>query len=166
MKNRITNILLIILIVLVGILTIVQFGQYTGLDSRITDVVRSAYHLGRDGKDGYTPIKNVDYFDGRDGLNGQDGVNTTVHDYTQTTITLSGTNGEKGDTGKSAYEIWLDLGNTGTEQDFIDSLKQVNYPDFRCNTVKNRWEIKYPGDETWQILNGEVVPCVGAIISL
>jgi len=25
--------------------------------------------------------------------------------------------------GKSAYETWLDLGNTGTEQDFIDSLK-------------------------------------------
>ena len=24
--------------------------------------------------------------------------------------------------GKSAYDIWLDLGNTGTEQDFIDSL--------------------------------------------
>ena len=23
----------------------------------------------------------------------------------------------------SAYEVWLDLGNTGTEQDFIDSLK-------------------------------------------
>ena len=25
--------------------------------------------------------------------------------------------------GKSAYEIWLDEGNTGTEQDFLDSLK-------------------------------------------
>lgn len=25
--------------------------------------------------------------------------------------------------GKSAYEIWLDLGNIGSEQDFIDSLK-------------------------------------------
>lgn len=25
--------------------------------------------------------------------------------------------------GKSAYQSWLDLGNTGTEQDFIDSLK-------------------------------------------
>ena len=24
--------------------------------------------------------------------------------------------------GKSAYQTWLDLGNTGTEQDFIDSL--------------------------------------------
>ena len=30
--------------------------------------------------------------------------------------------GVQGIDGKSAYEIWLDLGNTGTEQDFIDSL--------------------------------------------
>ena len=28
-----------------------------------------------------------------------------------------------GQDGKSAYEIWLDLGNTGTEEDFINSLK-------------------------------------------
>lgn len=28
----------------------------------------------------------------------------------------------KGDPGKSAYQTWLDLGNEGTEQDFIDSL--------------------------------------------
>lgn len=26
-------------------------------------------------------------------------------------------------TGESAYEIWLDLGNVGTEQDFINSLQ-------------------------------------------
>ena len=30
--------------------------------------------------------------------------------------------GVQGIDGKSAYEIWLDLGNTGTEQDFINSL--------------------------------------------
>ena len=29
----------------------------------------------------------------------------------------------KGIDGKSAYEIWLEQGNTGTEQDFLDSLK-------------------------------------------
>ena len=43
-----------------------------------------------------------------------------------------GDKGEKGDTGergadgvdgKSAYQIWLDLGNSGSEQDFINSLK-------------------------------------------
>jgi len=33
--------------------------------------------------------------------------------------------GGKGDAGLSAYQTWLSLGNTGTEQDFIDSLKAV-----------------------------------------
>jgi hypothetical protein len=30
--------------------------------------------------------------------------------------------GARGKDGRSAYQIWLDLGNAGTEQDFIDSL--------------------------------------------
>lgn len=29
----------------------------------------------------------------------------------------------EGGSGKSAYQVWLDAGNTGTEQDFLDSLK-------------------------------------------
>lgn len=29
----------------------------------------------------------------------------------------------EGGTGKSAYQTWIDLGNTGTEQDFLNSLK-------------------------------------------
>lgn len=33
-----------------------------------------------------------------------------------------GNSGDNGLNGLSAYQIWLDLGNTGTEQDFIDSL--------------------------------------------
>lgn len=35
----------------------------------------------------------------------------------------SGGQGEKGEDGKSAYEIWLEQGNSGSEQDFLDSLK-------------------------------------------
>ena len=34
--------------------------------------------------------------------------------------------GTVGANGKSAYEIWLSLGNKGTEQDFINSLKGTN----------------------------------------
>ena len=34
-----------------------------------------------------------------------------------------GERGETGATGKSAYEVWLDLGNQGTDTDFIDWLK-------------------------------------------
>lgn len=43
---------------------------------------------------------------GIDGTSGQDG-----HD------------GQDGADGKSAYEIWLEAGNTGTEQDYLNSLK-------------------------------------------
>ena len=35
---------------------------------------------------------------------------------------MAGTEGTDGANGLSAYETWLNLGNTGTEQDFIDSL--------------------------------------------
>lgn len=34
-----------------------------------------------------------------------------------------GVAGQNGDTGKSAYQVWLDAGNKGTETDFINSLK-------------------------------------------
>lgn len=36
---------------------------------------------------------------------------------------IQGIQGEKGDEGKSAYEIWLEAGNRGSEADFIQSLK-------------------------------------------
>ena len=38
----------------------------------------------------------------------------------------AGGDGANGAPGKSAYEIWLDAGNTGTEQDFLDSLVANN----------------------------------------
>ena len=52
---------------------------------------------GKDGVDGKTPIKGVDYFDGKDGTNGTNG--------------------------KSAYQLWLDAGNTGTEAEYLASLQ-------------------------------------------
>ena len=39
------------------------------------------------------------------------------------TTVIQGEKGDKGDDGLSAYEIWLSIGNSGTEADFITSLK-------------------------------------------
>lgn len=36
---------------------------------------------------------------------------------------VPGRDGSPGENGKSAYQIWLNLGNIGSEQDFIESLK-------------------------------------------
>ncbi len=63
-------------------------------------------------KDGKIETPNLK---GRDGTNGKDGVQG-----------IQGEKGEKGDTGqdgKSAYEIAVDLGFEGTEQEWLDSLK-------------------------------------------
>lgn len=101
------------------------------------------------GKDGYTPQLNVDYFNG---INGKDGQS------------IQGLQGNKGD---SAYDIAVKNGFEGSEKDWVLSLKGDNgndgepgkTPYIRCNTARNRWEVKYSENEAWQIMNGEIVVC-------
>lgn len=59
-----------------------------------------------------------------------DGVNVTFQwtlddgtVQTDTAFIPRGTQGEAGVAGKSAYQVWLDEGNTGSEEDFLNSLK-------------------------------------------
>lgn len=58
---------------------------------------------GDPGKDGKTPVKGVDYFDGKDGSDGLDG--------------------SDGRDGASAYDIAVSRGYTGTESEWLESLK-------------------------------------------
>ena len=62
------------------------------------------------------------------------GTTKTGESGTNASVTNSGTSnaavldfvipkGDKGTDGKSSYQIWLDQGNTGTEQEFLDSQK-------------------------------------------
>ena len=55
---------------------------------------------------------------GKDGVNGKDGINGK-----DGKDGVDGKDGAPGQDGKSAYQIWLDHGNTGTELDFLNSLK-------------------------------------------
>lgn len=81
------------------------------------------------GEDGYTPIKGVDYFDGKDGQNGAPGQD-----------------------GESAYEIWLNAGHSGSEDDFLQWLKGDNDPFGDVVT-----SIGYDGIPTGTSLNGKTI---------
>jgi hypothetical protein len=90
---------------------------------------------GAQGPDGPTGPQGPQGVAGTDGANGIDGAQgpqgeqgpagpagPTGPQGPQGVAGTEGTDGVDGGQGMSAYEIWLSLGNTGTEQDFIDSL--------------------------------------------
>lgn len=77
-----------------------KIDEVTELEEDLEDKVESGYFKGDKGDKGDTGEA------GRDGING-----------------LNGTDG------KSAYQIWLDEGNVGTEEDFLESLKGENGTD-------------------------------------
>lgn len=52
-------------------------------------------------------------------------------------------NVQAGARGKSAYEIWLDLGNSGTPQDFLDSLGVDKHYVHTQNISSNEWVINH-----------------------
>ncbi len=73
---------------------------------------------GKDGTNGTDGKDGVNGADGKDGANGADG-----KDGANGADGKDGANGKDGVDGKSAYQIWLDNGNTGTEADFLNWLK-------------------------------------------
>ena len=93
-----------------------------GVDMGTTQLLSVPYALyalsagsgsgGEDGEDGVGIESTVDNKDGSFTLNYTDGTSFT-------TVDLRGATGADG---KSAYEVWLDLGNTGTAADFLLTL--------------------------------------------
>lgn len=79
-----------------------QNGKYMWQKTATTNGVSTTYSEA-------TCIQGAKGQDGENGKDGQDGVN--------------GKDGANGSDGKSAYQIWLDAGNTGTEEDYLASLK-------------------------------------------
>jgi len=156
MKSKLIQIvtwILLILMILSNIITIIFLLDYkSNMPAQIKMLVDTSVKLikvvqpknGLDGKDGYTPILNKDYFNGLNGENGQS------------------IKGEKGDTGVK--------GDAG--KDAITPVKGIDYNDgqdgvdgrtpiIRCNTTKNRWEYRYSEDDNWTPLNNQIVKCLG-----
>lgn len=81
---------------------------------------------GPNGKDGTNGKDGIDGQDGKDGRDGKDGLPGIMgpkgHDGKQGAKGDPGRNGKDGSDGKSAYDLWLDSGNKGTEEDYHQSI--------------------------------------------
>ena len=86
--------------------------------------------------------------------------------------TIKGEDGKDGAVGKSAYEIWIANGYSGTQADFLNWLKGEKgdkgdqglqglqgaqgangvTPQLRINQTTNEWEVSYDNGATWSSL--------------
>ncbi len=74
---------------------------------------------------------------------------TTPLSYEEWLKSIKGEKGDKGDPGKSAYEIWLDNGFTGTEQDFLNWLKNQSN-----NADSHRLSFALTDEDTYSVSVG------------
>lgn len=89
-----------------------SLGNSGTLDDFITSLKGDKGKAGQQGIQGERGEKGDKGDKGDTGLQGEKGADG-----------INGTDGKDGQNGKSAYEIWLDLSNSGTESDFLNSLK-------------------------------------------
>ena len=66
-------------------------------------------------------------------------INTSIN--TGTTYNAIVTNGARGKTGKSAYEVWLEEGHTGSQGDFLAWLQTTNNFVFETMVPLDTWNI-------------------------
>ena len=81
---------------------------------------RSAYEIWIDEGNSGT---EQDFLDSLKGEKGADGTMTFADLTEEQKESLKGEPGADGTDGKSAYDIWLDAGNTGSDEEFLDSLR-------------------------------------------
>ena len=77
--------------------------------------------------------------------------------------------GARGKEGKSAYEIWLDLGNEGTEQEYLASLKGDKGDKGDTGDAGEPGSSFLPvasGDAIGGIMVGENLKIVGGVLSV
>lgn len=70
-----------------------------------------------------------------------------------------GKDGEKGDKGDKGDSIVGERGATGEKGAKGDAGANGLTPEFKCNTAKNRWEVRYSQELGWEVLNGTPVKC-------
>lgn len=117
------------------------------VDSRIDNLPTPT-----DGRDGYTPVKGIDYHDGTNSVS----TNTTV-------VKEKPVNGQNGTNGDSAYQIAVKHGFVGTEEQWLASLKGAAGigVQVQLNQLTGDLETKRDNDDFWTVL----MPCNKLLVS-
>jgi hypothetical protein len=157
--SRIIWILLAILLALSLYSNYLLVSEKNVLDNMIATKLDSIkIPIPKDGKDGYTPIKGVDYFDGTNGKNATNSqIQQAVGNYLAVHPVQNGTDGKNG-TNATDSQVQQAVNNY-MDTHPITNGKDGDTPQIQCDPVRNLWEMRYTGTDNWQLLNGSKVKC-------
>lgn len=123
---------------------VVDLTVYNGKDG-YTPIKGKDYFDGADGvdgKDGYTPIKGKDYFDGKDGVDGKDGQSVTAEVVAESTVGGAG-NVIRFHTAEGPVDMTVHNGEDGVDGD--TPIKDVDYFDgssiYYCAFSDAEWAV-------------------------
>ena len=111
--------------------------------------------VGTNGNTGITPQLRINSNDNMWEVSYDNG--TT---WTSLGVEATGSNGKEGNNGKSAYELAVENGYSGTVEEWLESLVGTNgntgiTPQLRINSNDNKWEVSYDNGTTWTSLGVE-----------
>lgn len=155
--NRLVWAMVVILLATSGITIYLLLEQKAALGKTIESAVQQ--HLNNAmPKDGYTPIKGKDYFDGVSVTPSQ--IQQSVDRWLADNPPKDGKDGSNGSDGKDGKSVTDEQIESSVEKYMKDNPPQLSLtPIIRCNEEKNRWEVKYGQEDTWQLLGGTRIVC-------
>lgn len=161
--NRLVWFMVVVLLITSAITIYLLIDQRNAFGKIVDSSVQ--YHIDNlDLKDGYTPVKGVDYVDGKDATSKQ--VSESVRQWFQANPVNDGVDGRDGidgidgNNGKDAPIITNEQIDASVKRYLEENPPQIGLtPIIRCNDAKNRWEVKYNQEDSWQLLGGTRIVC-------
>lgn len=155
--NRLVWFMVILLLTTSGITIYLLLEQKAALGKTIENAVQQQLNSSMP-KDGYTPIKGKDYFDGVSVTPSQ--IQKSVDKWLADNPPKDGKNGADGSDGDDAQPITDEQIDRSVEKYMKKNPPHGGLtPIIRCNEEKNRWEVKYSQEDTWQLLGGTRIVC-------
>lgn len=165
-RERITNILLAIIALLLAIYIYVTLRNQGLIDIKVESAVKSAVGKemsqvkipkpinGRDARPEQIKSAVNAYISNNPPANGRNGINATDEQVSKAVNNYFA---------KHPVSVPKDGMTPVKGRDYVDGINGAT-PQLRCNIVANRWEVRYGSEDNWQLLNGEKVKCTTEVL--
>lgn len=149
-SNRVTNILLTIIVILLSVYIYLRIKNDSLIEVRLKSAVSKEV----------SNIRIPQPKDGKDAT--QEQIQSAVNKYVSNHPIRDGLNGQNASDEQVKQAVNTYMKNQPKPRNGSDGKNGLT-PEIRCSTANNRWEVRYGQERNWQLLNGENVACTSLL---